>query len=99
MVAAGEHYLSALRNRRRPCQCPGLVPPACPPARVRAAGAKRLIYVGIDDTDTLDTPGTNQLARALAAQIASTHECLLIVRHQLLDDPRVPYTSKNGSAS
>jgi hypothetical protein len=58
-----------------------------------------MIYVGIDDTDTLDTPGTNQLARALVRRLAPTHDCLLIVRHQLLFDPRVPYTSKNGSAS
>jgi len=58
-----------------------------------------MIYVGIDDTDTLNTPGTNQLARALVRRIGPAYECLLIVRHQLLFDPRVPYTSKNGSAS
>jgi tRNA(Ile2) C34 agmatinyltransferase TiaS len=58
-----------------------------------------MIYVGIDDTDTLDTPGTNQLARALVARVADNYKCVLIVRHQLLFDPRVPYTSKNGSAS
>ncbi|MHB8969150.1 MAG: hypothetical protein ACYC3X_04280 [Pirellulaceae bacterium] len=58
-----------------------------------------MIYVGIDDTDTLDTPGTNQLARALVRRVAGQYHCTLIVRHQLLDDPRVPYTSHNGSAS
>lgn len=58
-----------------------------------------MIYVGIDDTDMPDTPGTNQLARALVAEVASRYRCRMIVRHQLLDDPRVPYTSKNGSAS
>ena len=58
-----------------------------------------MIYVGIDDTDTLDTPGTNQLARALSARVASVCETVLIVRHQLLYDSRIPYTSKNGSAS
>jgi hypothetical protein len=58
-----------------------------------------MIYVGIDDTDLLDTPGTNQLARALAARLASDYRTTLIVRHQLLSDPRVPCTSKNGSAS
>ncbi|MHB8957255.1 MAG: hypothetical protein ACYC4U_30190 [Pirellulaceae bacterium] len=58
-----------------------------------------MIYVGIDDTDTLDTPGTNQLARALVRHVAGHYHCTLIVRHQLLDDPRVPYTSHNGSAS
>ncbi len=58
-----------------------------------------MIYVGIDDTDTPDTPGTNQLARALVARVAHDYKCELIVRHQLLFDPRIPYTSKNGSAS
>ena len=58
-----------------------------------------MIYIGIDDTDTFDTPGTNQLARALVERLASAYECVSIVRHQLLFDPRVPYTTKNGSAS
>lgn len=58
-----------------------------------------MIYVGIDDTDTSDTPGTNQLARALVARVAAEYRPVLITRHQLLFDPRVPYTSKNGSAS
>src|SRR4051812_25942811 len=58
-----------------------------------------MILVGIDDTDMPETPGTNQLARALVADVADQFRCERIVRHQLLDDPRVPYTSKNGSAS
>src|SRR5262245_5120836 len=58
-----------------------------------------MIYVGIDDTDTRETRGTNQLARALAARIRQSYFCQRISRHQLFDDPRVPYTSKNGSAS
>lgn len=58
-----------------------------------------MIYVGIDDTDTLDSPGTNQLAKALVARVAASHRCRFVVRHQLFFDPRVPYTSKNGSAS
>ncbi len=58
-----------------------------------------MIYVGIDDTDTLDSPGTNQLARALVRRVADQYRCGLIVRHQLLEDPRVPCTSHNGSAS
>jgi hypothetical protein len=55
--------------------------------------------VGIDDTDMPDTPGTNQLARVLVQTVAAEYRCLRITRHQLLDDPRVPYTSHNGSAS
>ncbi|MCR4414022.1 MAG: hypothetical protein NUV77_16525 [Thermoguttaceae bacterium] len=58
-----------------------------------------MIYVGIDDTDMPGTPGTNQLARDLVRRVAPRFECRMIVRHQLLADPRVPCTSKNGSAS
>lgn len=58
-----------------------------------------MIYVGIDDTDTLDSPGTNQLARAIVRAASADWRCRGILRHQLLDDPRIPYTSKNGSAS
>lgn len=58
-----------------------------------------MIYVGIDDTDTAASRGTNQLARSLVERVAVQYRCVHIVRHQLLDDPRVPYTSKNGSAS
>ena len=58
-----------------------------------------MIYVGIDDTDMPGTPGTNQHAKALVEQLADRFSCRLIVRHQLLLDPRVPYTSKNSAAS
>jgi len=58
-----------------------------------------VIYVGIDDTDILGSRGTNQLARAIVYDLAVDWKCHGIVRHQLLDDPRIPYTSKNGSAS
>jgi len=57
------------------------------------------IYVGIDDTDVLDSPGTNKLARHLIRSLADDYESILAVRHQLLLDPRIPYTSKNSSAS
>jgi tRNA(Ile2) C34 agmatinyltransferase TiaS len=58
-----------------------------------------MIYVGIDDTDTLDDPGTNQLARHLVRELATQYRGRMIVRHQLLEDPRVPCTKKNGCAS
>ena len=58
-----------------------------------------MIYVGLDDTDVVDSPGTNQLARQIAKRITGDFHTQLVVRHQLLDDPRVPYTSKNGCAS
>jgi hypothetical protein len=58
-----------------------------------------MIYVGLDDTDTLDDPGTNQLARHLVHELAGTYNGRIIIRHQLLEDPRVPCTKKNGCAS
>ena len=58
-----------------------------------------MILIGIDDTDSLDSRGTNKLAKALAAQVADRFACRRIVRHQLLFDDRIPYTSHNGSAS
>ncbi len=58
-----------------------------------------MIYVGIDDTDTLETRGTNQLAKQLVRLASPWFRARSIVRHQLLFDRRVPYTSKNGSAS
>ena len=58
-----------------------------------------MIYVGIDDTDALDDPGTNQLARHLVRELAPLIKGQMILRHQLLEDPRVPCTKKNGCAS
>ncbi len=58
-----------------------------------------MILVGIDDTDTYDSPGTNKLAMEIVREAAADWICQRIVRHQLFFDPRVPYTSKNGSAS
>lgn len=58
-----------------------------------------MITIGIDDTDTLETQGTNQLARMLVERLGMRSGDAMIVRHQLFFDPRVPYTSHNGSAS
>lgn len=58
-----------------------------------------MVWIGIDDTDIVGSPGTNQMARAIVAALSDGYVCQYILRHQLLDDPRVPYTSKNGSAS
>ena len=58
-----------------------------------------MIHVGLDDTDTLDDPGTNQLARHLVHELADEFSGRMILRHQLLEDPRVPCTKKNGCAS
>ena len=58
-----------------------------------------MIFIGIDDTDTPDGPGTNQLARRLTARMPPGFRVEVVLRHQLLFDPRIPYTSHNGSAS
>lgn len=58
-----------------------------------------MIYIGIDDTDSLESRGTNKLAKSIAQQLAPRFACRMIVRHQLLMDERVPFTSHNGSAS
>jgi hypothetical protein len=58
-----------------------------------------LIYVGIDDTDVIGSPGTNQLARAIVRRLGDVAKDAVVCRHQLFFDPRVPYTSQNGSAS
>jgi tRNA(Ile2) C34 agmatinyltransferase TiaS len=58
-----------------------------------------VIYIGLDDTDTLETRGTGHLARLIAADLAGTYPLAGVTRHQLLLDPRVPYTAKNSAAA
>ena len=58
-----------------------------------------MIFIGIDDTDIVETPGTNQLARVILKRLGAIARDSVIIRHQLFFDPRVPYTSHNGSAS
>lgn len=58
-----------------------------------------MIYVGIDDTDIVGSPGTNQLARKIVGRLGPAARGAIICRHQLFFDPRVPFTSGNGSAS
>jgi hypothetical protein len=55
-----------------------------------------MIFVGIDDTDMPETPGTNKLAFRLAEQLAADFTTEWIVRHQLLVHPRIRCTNKNG---
>ncbi len=57
--------------------------------------------LGVDDTDNLDSRGTGFQVRRLAGALAQAGlaEPHGITRHQLLVDPRIPYTSHNSSAS
>lgn len=57
-----------------------------------------MIYIGLDDTDMLDTRGTGRLARNIAAELAADYPLLGVTRHQLSSDPRIPCTHKNSSA-
>jgi hypothetical protein len=59
-----------------------------------------MFYIGIDDTDNLESRGTGFRARQLVdllheRAMGSVHAA---TRHQLLVDPRIPYTSHNSSA-
>lgn len=53
----------------------------------------------IDDTDTLDSPGTGEVLDALLAALAEEGlgQGSFITRHQLLVHPDIPYTSHNSS--
>lgn len=61
---------------------------------------KAIYYIAIDDTDNLESRGTGHQARSLAAHLAGAGlgRQLGVTRHQLLVDPRIPYTSHNSSA-
>lgn len=58
------------------------------------------VYIGIDDTDSIDTRGTGYQARMLGISLmkAGLWELHAVTRHQLLVDRRIPYTSHNSSA-
>jgi tRNA(Ile2) C34 agmatinyltransferase TiaS len=58
-----------------------------------------MIFIGLDDTDNLESRGTGHLARQVAATLAIHYHVLGVTRHQLLIDPRVPCTKKNSSAA
>lgn len=58
-----------------------------------------MIYIGLDDTDNDTSRGTGRLARAIAAELSDRFDVRGVTRHQLLVDPRIPYTSHNSSAA
>jgi hypothetical protein len=59
------------------------------------------VTIGIDDTDNLTSRGTGFMARQLLAHLHESEILIpeIILRHQLLVDDRIPYTSHNSSAS
>jgi tRNA(Ile2) C34 agmatinyltransferase TiaS len=58
-----------------------------------------MLYIGLDDTDNLESRGTGHLAREIAAALAVDYPMLGVTRHQLLVDPRVPCTKNNSCAA
>jgi tRNA(Ile2) C34 agmatinyltransferase TiaS len=58
-----------------------------------------MLFIGLDDTDTLESRGTGHLARDIAAAMAANYPVLGVTRHQLLVDPRVPCTRNNSCAA
>ena len=58
------------------------------------------VYIGIDDTDIVGSPGTGFHARKLAMLLEEKTGGTIagITRHQLLVHPNIPYTSRNSSA-
>ena len=59
-----------------------------------------LYFIGIDDTDNLESRGTGFRARQLAQDLQAAGIARLrgITRHQLCVSPEIPYTSHNSSA-
>ncbi|PKP23256.1 MAG: ABC transporter substrate-binding protein [Bacteroidetes bacterium HGW-Bacteroidetes-21] len=58
------------------------------------------IYIGIDDTDNLESRGTGYRSRQLAAElnVSGFGKVVGITRHQLFFNSAIPYTSHNSSA-
>ena len=58
-----------------------------------------IVYIGVDDTDVIGSPGTGKVARGLAKHLVALGlaESLGVSRHQLLVHPQVKYTSHNSS--
>ena len=58
-----------------------------------------MIFIGLDDTDNLESRGTGNLARQIATNLASDFRVVGVLRHQLLVDPSIRYTSHNSCKS
>jgi hypothetical protein len=58
-----------------------------------------VLWIGLDDTDMPGTPGTGRIARELATWLAEQFPVFGVTRHQLLQHPQIPMTSKNSAAA
>jgi hypothetical protein len=61
--------------------------------------SEKIVYIGVDDTDTLDSIGTGRVARGLAGYLENLGlgKSLGVSRHQLLVHDQIKYTSHNSS--
>jgi len=59
----------------------------------------QVFFIGLDDTDNLESHGTGHLARLIAEALAEEYPVLGVTRHQLVVDARVPCTKNNSSAA
>jgi hypothetical protein len=63
-------------------------------------GFETMIFIGLDDTDTIESRGTGHLARQIAVALVDAGYTIAgVTRHQLLVDPRVPCTKNNSCAA
>jgi len=60
---------------------------------------KRVVYIGVDDTDVPGSPGTGRIARdiGLLMEGRGLGRMRGVIRHQLLVADGIPYTSHNSS--
>jgi hypothetical protein len=60
---------------------------------------KRIIYIGVDDTDIPGSPGTGRIAKTIGDLLAGRGLGSLrgVIRHQLLVSESIPYTSHNSA--
>ncbi len=57
-----------------------------------------MIYISMDDTDSLESRGTGSLARTIAKKLAINYNIFGVTRHQLYEHPDIPFTSHNTCA-
>lgn len=57
------------------------------------------LFISIDDTDNLESPGTGAVAEEMAALLSTRFNatCTAVSRHQLFFNEAIPYTSHNSA--
>ena len=72
---------------------------SCIRAAIQDVNNSMKIFVGFDDTDVLGAPiGTGRLVRMYEEKLPPEARLWGVLRHQLLVDDRIPYTSHNSPA-